>query len=539
MLRIIRKGVDTIFVRMILGLIAISFVGFGGVSLMSGNSKGIAISFKDAQDVSFEEFQAAKSSKIDSIQTRYGVNITEEQIKNLGVDMMVVRDFVTKAMINYLGNKYDLDITDEYVMSRVKENPVFHNESGEFNIEIFKTTLRRFRLQEDQYWKNIKDELIHGSLVNIFLNSFPIPKIMSDNIIGFMAETKIVDIYKIDLSSSSTDFKVEEPTQEVIAQIYDANPSAFSVPEMRSFKLLTFSKDEIDKRLNLAEEDFQKFFSDNSEDFQEDTYVKAAPKVKEILTSMKREDVILALIKDLEDDIASGLNIEEISKKYNLAAQNIESISKESLLLEENDYYSEISDRLFEMVENEVSYPLEIKDKNEIVVFAINKITPSRIKNVDEARFLIADLWKKDQLKEHNLNKLFQLKSDYSEFLDQEKNLQSKETQFRDVKLMKQKSIDFSSDLQINRQDSFSNDKFPAEFLKSIFSTNAGSITRVVAKDNEAFLAMVRKEYIDYNKSKEIKLDRYNEYSLTIREAIMNEIIAYLVDKNETQINLK
>ena len=300
---------------------------------MSGNSRGNAIIFKDAQDVTIEEFQRAKLRKIDAIQTRAGVNLTEEQIKNLDVDTMVVRDFVTKAMIDYLGNKYNLDVSDEYVISRVKENPVFHNESGEFDIEIFKTTLRRVGAQEADYWKSVKDELIHGSLTNIFLHSFPIPKMMSDNIIGFMAETKIVDIYKIKLNTPSADFKIEEPSAEVISQIYNANPKAFSLPEVRSFKLLKFSQEDVDKRLNLTQEDFQKFFEDNPEDFEEKTYDKAAPKVKDSLVKMKREDALIELMKGLEDDIASGLNIGELSKKYDVVAENVESKNKESLFL--------------------------------------------------------------------------------------------------------------------------------------------------------------------------------------------------------------
>lgn len=540
MLRIIRKGVDTIFVRIILGIIAISFVGFGGVSLMSGNSRGNAITFKDAKNISVEEFQRAKHMRIDEIQTRAGVNLTEQQIKTMGIDMMVVRDFVTKAMIDYLGDKYDLDADDEYVIERVKKMPVFHNESGVFDVEIFKNTLRRVRKAEDEFFDNIKDELIHGSLANVFLHSFPVPKMMSDNIIGFMSETKIIDIYKIDLNAESSDFEKKEPDDEMVAKIYDTNPSAFSVPEMRNFKLLSFSNEFLDRGLNLTDEDFQKFFEDNPEDFEEKTYEKAAPKVKEILTKMKREDAMLDLIKELEDDIAAGLNIEEISKKYNLVAENMEGRTKESLLSEEQGEYAEFADQLFEMVESEVSYPIEIKDKDELVIFEVSQINPTRIQALDEVKLIIADLWKIEQLKEHNLNRFLQFKSDYSELLEGDAvNLAEKRKQFIDAKILQQKSIAITSDFKTNRQDALAENQYPPELMKSIFSTRQGDNTRVVTKDSEAFFAFIKKEYIDTKKADEIKASRYNEYVATIRDSIMDEIIAYLIDKNETQINLK
>ena len=209
------------------------------------------------------------------------------------------------------------------------------------------------------------------------------------------------------------------------------------------------------------------------------------------------------------------------------------------MLLEGNDYYAEIADQLFEMVEKEVSYPVEIKDKNEVIVFEVNDINPSRIQSLDEVKFSIADLWKGEQLKEYNLNRFLQFKSDYNEFLDTGKDLPEKKKQFTDFTVLQKQSIKLSLNVQINRQESFANENYPPELLKSIFVTDAGALTRVVTKGDEAFLVLIKKEYIDSKKSEKIKADRYNEYAATIRESIMNEIIAYLVDKNETQINLK
>jgi len=58
-----RKGADSLLVRILLGLIAFSFVGVGGAAFINGNSSGDVVSFSETDSISFEEFHIAKAKE--------------------------------------------------------------------------------------------------------------------------------------------------------------------------------------------------------------------------------------------------------------------------------------------------------------------------------------------------------------------------------------------------------------------------------------------------------------------------------------------
>ena len=84
MLAKIRKGSDSLVVRIILGLIALSFIGVGGASFINGNSRGDVVVFDNADSISMEEFQVAKAREVEAIQRQNGINLTDEQVAELG-----------------------------------------------------------------------------------------------------------------------------------------------------------------------------------------------------------------------------------------------------------------------------------------------------------------------------------------------------------------------------------------------------------------------------------------------------------------------
>ena len=122
-----RKGADSLLVRILLGLIAFSFVGVGGDAFINGNSSGDVISFSETDSISFEEFHIAKAKEIESLQRQNGINLTEENIAELGIDNSVLKKLINDSMISYLAKYYEFDISDEKVIAYVKKTPFFKN----------------------------------------------------------------------------------------------------------------------------------------------------------------------------------------------------------------------------------------------------------------------------------------------------------------------------------------------------------------------------------------------------------------------------
>ena len=243
-----RKGADNIFVRILLILIALSFVGIGGAAFIKGNSEGEVVTFSNAKSITYEQFKYAKSREIDLLQKQNGINLTEENIAELNLDNLVLKKLINVSMIDYLAKCYELDISTNSVISFIKKTPYFNNDKGEFDLSIFKTTFHNSIKKEEEYLASVKQNIISSSILNIFLDSFVPPKIMIENIINFMSETRVTDVFSIDLEKQLKNYSQKLISQEEMQEFYNKNKNMFQQQEQRSFEYLKADKNFIQKK---------------------------------------------------------------------------------------------------------------------------------------------------------------------------------------------------------------------------------------------------------------------------------------------------
>ena len=108
------------------------------------------------------------------------------------------------------------------------------------------------------------------------------------------------------------------------------------------------------------------FFEENKSEFTEKDYASAKKQVREIFSRDKLEELTNEFARNLEEDVTSGLTLQEIAKKYELKVSSIQNISLADMNSSSMPELIELSDTIFEMIEGELSYPIEVADKNEI-----------------------------------------------------------------------------------------------------------------------------------------------------------------------------
>ena len=525
MLTKIRSGVDHVIIRIILAIVALSFVGFGGVSFMSGNSKGTAISFSQAESISMEKFLRAKHQKIESIQNQNGINLTEDQINEFNIDQAVLQDLISIAMIDHIANQYDFDISDKQVISLAKHSPMFQNSDGEFDPKIYKSVFANTRHNEKEYLDFIRNQTIHGTIAGLFSTSFKVPRIMGDNMINFMAETKNVHVYKMNLSFKDKEFKPGTPDKELLQEIFNSNQKLLTLPEKRTFRYIKVTKDFLSKKITITEQDLKKYFEENPEEFAKNSYAKAKKEVKHLLTASILDDLLAEFSRKLEDDVAAGMSLEEISNKYTLAITEKKNISKSNLLNSKNEDHIELAEPIFEMISGEISYPIEIKDKHEILLTILDTITPERTQEFNEVEPKILELWKGKELAAFNLNKFVK----FAEANNISGNAGALEK--RGIKLIKKSAL---SRIDVNSNE------IPTELFSEIFRIEDKTKTKIFqTRDGFAYFAYLEKSRVDAKKKKIVEEKGLEHFQNTIKESLLQEMIINMTLKNDVKVNIK
>ncbi|MBA2628889.1 MAG: SurA N-terminal domain-containing protein, partial [Rickettsiaceae bacterium] len=304
-----RKGADSLLVRILLGLIAFSFVGVGGAAFINGNSSGDVISFSETDSISFEKFYIAKAQEIEAIQRQNGINLTEENIAELGIDNSVLKKLINDSMVDYLAKYYEFDISDEKVIAYVKKSPFFKNSNGDFDLSIFKAAFNNSRVKEEEYLASIKHQLITSAMLGTFRDSFYSPNIMTESIISYMSEARIVDVLSIDLTFKPSEYKQNDISSQQLEQFYQENKTSFVVPELRSFEYIKADRKFLEKKLNITERDIKNYYEEYKDEFESKKFSEVKEQVKEALSNEKILELSNELAKDFEEDVSTGLTL--------------------------------------------------------------------------------------------------------------------------------------------------------------------------------------------------------------------------------------
>ena len=523
MLAKIRRGSDSLIVRIILGLIALSFIGVGGASFINGNSKGDVVIFSDTDSISHEEFQIAKAKEVEGVQRQNGINLTDEQVAELGIDNNVLRRLINDSMIKYLAKIYDFDISDEKIISYVKRTSYFKNQDGEFDLNIFKSVFNNSPIKEEEYLASIKHQLVSSSLINVFMDSFRPSKIQNDNMVDFMAETRSVDLVSINLGYKPKGYKAKPISEELLDKFYQNNKESFITPELRSFDYIVADNAYLEKKLTISNAELKKYFSENSDDFSSENFAKVKKQVKEAFIQEKTEELASELAKNLEEDTSSGLKIAEIAKKYGLKVRSQKEISLAAMQASKKVEYVELADTVFELMNGDVSYPIEVKNQNNIMLVELRSTKALRQKDLSEVTEEIRKILKQKSLAFENVDALESLRKTY-------------DSKKKNRKAMKAKGISVAANQSYTRAELPLQDKLPFELLKSMFDIKIGETTQIVNQGKTIYFAHVNTVKKSNKKAKEIRTKSEKHFSNVAREGLFLELISNLTYKNKMKV---
>ncbi len=515
MLNKIRKAADSFIMRILLGMIAFAFIGWGSTNIFQSNNNPNLVTFSDAKNISEEDFLKAKAEQLTIIQRQTGTNLTEEEIKQLNIDNIIVKKLINNNMLNYLVKYYDLDITDDTVIQLVKKSPNFKNDKGLFDIIIFKSFLKNSYINEEHYLSSVKEHSLKNTIISIFLESFPTPEIMVKNIIDYMAETRNVDLVQIDLEKRSKNLRIPKPTADQLEDFYENNQQLFKIPEKRSLSYVKISSETLPKQIDNNDQELLDFYHENKEEFGDKSYIEVQKQVNELLEQQKIERYNVLLAKNLEDDVASGLSLKEIAEKYQLTIENIDYISYQDLSNNRTDI-SQNADNIFELTEGELSYPIELVDKKTFILVEIKSIQASEIQEFVVIKDQAQKLWANQQVRKLNLKIIENIAKEYQP---------NKKMNFPEVSIDQSASF-LRSEIQNNKQ-------LPIELLLVIFQTNIGSNSPVFQLKDKAYFAHIKSIKIDRIKAQEIEKNNKEDIINAIKNNVIDELINYAIKKNK------
>jgi len=363
-----RKLANSIFFKIILAFVALSFVLFGVSNFILGNPNTWVAKIGD-ESVSYNRFNSALRADREVVTASAGNG--EDVMKYLESDRFksdVLGRIVNQVMVKKLSKDFDVSASKKIILESVAKDPSFKNESGKFDHKKFEAFLKKNGLNEERYIAEIASN-VSAAMV---LQSFPLVAPVSSEVVAkvekFKQEKRIADVILITEKDVG---KIANPSDEELEKFFKENKAQYVTPERRKVSYLTFSKKDFANDFKISEQDVLAEYEKNK-----DQYLKPETRSFYNVVFDKEEDAKNFLTKIEEaakaDKSKSKAAFEKLAK--DLAKKDLKGISLSNV--SKKDLVPQIGEPIFSLQENEISQV--ISSPLGFHVFLLNEVKKSQ-----------------------------------------------------------------------------------------------------------------------------------------------------------------
>ena len=520
MLQQIRKTATSTPFKIILVLLAISFALSVSDRLTGPSSKEIA-TFNEIEPITYNEFAKTRALKIKQLQQNSNEPISEEQIKDMGINQFVVQNLVTNKLLEFLAYKFDLDFSDKVMADFIRNLPMFRNDRNEFDIDKFKSFLRGQNMSEDEYSNEVRNALSKDIIMSSLVGNAYISDIRTNNIISHMSETRKVDVATVSLTSLAS------PTQEFaikdLQNFYKENSDIFKTQEVRDVCYAKLDYSSAKGQVAVTDEDVQSYWSGNKEEFTGQKFDKVKSAIKSKLQKESADNWLIETSKALSDEVAGGSTLQEIATKYHLKRICEKNIHSDNIETRAGGLFANFIPQIAEMSEQEVSHPLDLPDDKGQILLEIAKFSPEQIKDFDSVKDKVQVAYAAFLHKQDALKKLqdFATSTDASGF----------------TKNVAAIGMNVVSSRDYTRANLTQNVSFPSEMLVSMFASNVGKIMGPFVTDDNAYVFIVRSTGYDKKTKDKITKEASDNIINKLREGMFEELMIYATYMSKMKVN--
>ena len=241
MLVFLRKASQTLFAKILLILLVLSFGVWGVSASLFSNTSDTVVAVGD-QSVSSADFAFAYQRQVADMSNRFGMQLTTEQARAFGIESQVFSQLAAGAALDQLAADMNLGLSQDRLAQLIADDPAFKNSGGNFDRALFSSRLRNAGLREDDYIEERSKVAIRSQIVDATADGFVAPKVLIDAIKAYRYENR--DINYILLTNANIE-PIKAPDDATLAAWFETTKSGYRAPEYRSFNYVKLEPSDI------------------------------------------------------------------------------------------------------------------------------------------------------------------------------------------------------------------------------------------------------------------------------------------------------
>jgi peptidyl-prolyl cis-trans isomerase D len=264
MLQSIRSKAGSLFVKVLFGLLIVTFGIWGIGDIFRNRSTDTTIATVGSESIDAATLQNALQPALERLSQRLGTQVDLHQAKQMGVVRQVLDGLIDDSLFDQEAKRLQLDVSNAVIRDVITQDPAFRSPGGGFDRNAFNTLLAANHISEAQYVERVRHEIARDDLLLSITAGVAAPQALVDQLYKYRNEKRVADIVSLP-DAAATD--VGQPSAAELTKFYGTHQDMFRAPEYRSFLLASLTPADYASKIDIPEAKLKAAYDQRQDEF--------------------------------------------------------------------------------------------------------------------------------------------------------------------------------------------------------------------------------------------------------------------------------
>ena len=312
MIQELREYSNNLFFKLLMGVIAITFVLSFGVGGFFGDRKEVVAKVND-QEILLKEYREAYQNRMRAFQEQFGEN-AEKFAEQLNLRQQVFNQLIDRYLLLTDADRLNVLATDLELQDFISRQ-AFFQKNGQFDYDTYETVLSQNRIMRHEYEVSLRADLLLAKK----------QQLLSAGLV--ISSREVEQAYRMDFEEIEVEYVFFDPqifidkttvNQVDLRKYHQEHPDEFQTLNQFKIEFYTLSADYYKDIVKVREREVRRYYKKNTESYVTPPQIKARhillklppDSPKETLTEKQQQ------LEKLLTQIKSGASFEELAREH-------------------------------------------------------------------------------------------------------------------------------------------------------------------------------------------------------------------------------
>ncbi len=319
MLTSFRKASQTWVVKILFGLLSLTFVGWGvGDMIRFRSSSQYGIKVGD-EKISPQEVTEDFRRQAQQMQRQFGGKVSIDQLRML-ILPQTIEGIVRESLLDQEGKRLGLTVDDATLRKAIAALPYFQGQNG-FDPDLYHRALQANGLSEQRFERQERQNMTRAQLADMVAAGTSAPDALAEPIYRYRHEQRVAELIPFAATAMPAP---AAPSEDVLRAYHKDHAAPFTAPEMRALTFVAVHASDLVADYKPTDAQIAKAYQDRQSEFT----TAETRHLQQVFLSDKDS------AQKLADAIKGGQSIADAAKAAGKTVDDLGNVERRSLPIE-------------------------------------------------------------------------------------------------------------------------------------------------------------------------------------------------------------